>query len=200
MKLASLALAASVAVVAQPALALDVGYTLVISGNTNVPDFQLTNDSDAAQITRFRFTIGDVSYNFDYVANFSYTPPGGFSASIITGDINNSGVRTDEFELGYVGFDPTETFRMQTDVDPDSGNLTVNFNSIFWNNGEADSSFMEVTFSTGEVLSQFAGDQTVASSYTFQQSSTSAVPVPAALPLLGGGLAVAGLLLRRARG
>lgn len=202
MKFASLALGASLALAAQPAMALEIGYTLVINGSTNVPTFTLTNDSDAARITGFRFTVGQADgFNFDYVGSFSYTPVASFTAAVDVGDTANGGARSDAFVISFVGFDPLETFAMVADVDEDSNNSTENYNSVFWNNAGEVNSLMEVTFSTGAVLSQVAPDpETTTPIYTFSQTSATAVPVPAALPLLGGGLAVGGLLMRRRRG
>ncbi|SFI36913.1 PEP-CTERM sorting domain-containing protein [Albimonas pacifica] len=203
MKLASIALGASLALGAQPAMALVVGYTLEIGTNTNLPGFTLTNTSDTAQITGFRFTVGQADgYNFDYVSSFSYSPVASHLATIDVGDTANGGARTDEFVLSFTGFDPLEEFSMVADVDPDSFNDTVNYNTVFWNNAGSVNATMEVTFSTGQVLSQTAPDPvSVTPSYTFSQSSAaSAVPIPATLPMLGAGLALGGLLLRRRRG
>ena len=162
------------------------GYELKISPNPtagwewHVPIFTLTNTSTnaLAKITSFKFTIGDIDFNFDHLGiPGSGAPLGAFST-----DLNNDGsyafsspdnqdnaFRSD-FILysGFTGFDKGDVFTFVADVDLDGmvhPGSPEDLRTVFWNNGEIPNSEITVTF----------------------------VPEPATLSLLGLG----GLLLRR---
>lgn len=180
--------AAAVMVASNSSQAALIGYTLVIDGNVNVPTYTLTNDSAAAQITSFSFTVGHSGRNFDYVQ--AITAPAGGTANLIIGDTANSGARTTSFQIDYTGFDPGEFASNNTDVD--IGNITLDYRNTFFNNGAEPNSVITVDFSDGQTLSQTVADQTAGqSSYTFSQSANP-VPVPAALPLLAGAVGLLG--------
>ena len=139
------------------------GYELEISPNPlftppwNLPIFTLTNTSTNgwADITSFKFTIGDTIYNFDHLGDGVVVPTGLFTidlnnagsyASSIPDNLNNA-LRSD-FVLysGFTGFDKGDVFTFMSDVDYNSLNTGEDFRTIFWNNGEALNSAITVTF------------------------------------------------------
>lgn len=69
---------------------------------------------------------------------------------------------------------------------------------MFFNNGAAPNSVVTVGFSTGDIIDFTLPDGVAPYSYS-QSSDTSVVPVPAAMPLLAGGLGVMGLVGWRRR-
>lgn len=99
--------AAGVTVIAGvPAFGATVGFDLTIRGNANVPTFNLTNTSAAADLTSFAFTIGDKSRNFDQI--FTITTSAGTS-SLTFSSTNQSGARTDSFEISFTGLGVSQT-------------------------------------------------------------------------------------------
>lgn len=192
----SILAAAGVTVVAgAPAFGATVGFDLTISGDDNVPTFNLTNTSTAADLTSFAFTIGDTSRNFDEI--YTITTSAGTS-SLTFGSTNQSGARTDSFEISFTGLGVSQTASWDVDVDRDSSNTVENFASVFFNNGAAPNSVVTVGFSTGDIIDFTLPDGGAPYSYS-QSSDTSVVPVPAAMPLLAGGLGVMGLMGWRRR-
>lgn len=188
--------AAGVTVVAGvPAFGATVGFDLTISGDDNVPTFNLTNTSTAADLTSFAFTIGDTSRNFDEI--YTITTSAGTS-SLTFGSTNQSGARTDSFEISFTGLGVSQTACWDVDVDIDSSNTVENFASVFFNNGAAPNSVVTVGFSTGNIIDFTLPDGVAPYSYS-QSSDTSVVPVPPAMPLLAGGLGVMGLMGWRRR-
>ncbi|MEC9434913.1 MAG: VPLPA-CTERM sorting domain-containing protein [Pseudomonadota bacterium] len=180
------------------ALGISTGYTLEIDGSTNVPVFQLTNDSTSATLDSFSFSIGDTAYNFDYAQSIG-ADVGTMGFTLDTGDTLNGGARTDLLAFTLTGFDPGEVFGFETDIDPDNSNVTVDFRDVFFNNGAAPNSVISVAFSDGVTFEYTLPDAAELSSYTFSQS-VSDVPLPAAAPLLGAGLAGLAFFARRRRG
>jgi hypothetical protein len=144
------------------------GYELEIIPNPtrgpveswNLPVFTLTNTSTnaLAKITSFKFTIGDIDFNFDHLGVAGRDPLGAFST-----DLNNDGsfasslpdnqdnhIRSD-FLLysGFTGFDKGDVFTFWADVDLDGRvfpGSPEDFRTVFWNNGETLNSEITVTF------------------------------------------------------
>ena len=199
------ALAAAATLAAGAANALTIGFSLMLSGDANVPTFALTNTSTRAAIESFDFTIGDVTRNFDAVTLLE-APAGGTSAllfgSATQGGSSATGGRTDNFTIGFTGFAPGLTSRFTTDVDRDDVNSLENYRVRFFNNGEAPNSVITVLYDTGSILTLALPDQTTQlTSFTFAQSvEVAPIPLPAGLSLLGGalfGLVVASRRRRR---
>jgi hypothetical protein len=143
------------------------GYELEIIPNPtkgpveswNLPVFILTNTSTnaLAKITSFKFTIGDIDFNFDHLGT-AVDPPPAFST-----DLNNDGSYTSSLPdhqdnnafrsefisfAGFTGFDKGDVFTFMTDVDRDGptyGSIE-DFRTVFWNNGNALNSEITVTF------------------------------------------------------
>lgn len=184
-----------------PAYGATVGFELTISpqiggsqGN-NVPTLELTNTSTAADLTSFAMTIGDTTRNFDEI--YTITTSAG-SSSLTFGDTVQSGTRTDSFEISFTGLGVSQTATWDVDVDIDSSNTIENFATVFFNNGTAPNSIVTVGFSTGDFIDFTLPDGNSPYSYS-QSAETSVIPVPAALPLMAGGLGVIGLMGWRRR-
>ena len=55
--------------------AVITGWNLTVSGNTNLPTFDLRNDSSAGiDIVAFEMTIGNTAKNFDFATVLSVNP------------------------------------------------------------------------------------------------------------------------------
>ena len=142
------------------------GYELEIIPNPargpleswNLPVFTLTNTSTNpfAKITSFKFTIGDIDFNFDHLGT-AVDPPPAFSTDLnndgsyasSTPDTQDNSLRSD-FLLysGFTGFDKGDVFTFMTDVDLDGSvyGSIEDFRTVFWNNGNALNSEITVTF------------------------------------------------------
>lgn len=181
------------------AQAASTGFTLLISGNANVPTFSLTNDSVSATLTKFTFTIGRSDRNFDSVDLAANQPAGG--SAVANGiDANTSGgLRTDVIDIDFTGFDPGESVSWTSDIDQDpTSNVTRDFRNTFFNNGAFDNSVAMAMFSNGESASLTLPDTTSGPySYSAMGAASAAVPVPAALPLMVSALGLASLVARR---
>lgn len=194
---------------AAPAMAATYGYELSIndpiynsaSGNLNVPDFQLENISDLGSgidITDFELTIGDITFNYDFVRQQNIITDDGSDlvATLNSVGTSNDGVGDDLLDFSFVGFNPADIFQFEVDVDPDDGEPTQDFRVAMFPTAQ-----VSVTFSNGDTLSQLLNpSDTSPESYTFQQVVTPAVvPLPAGLPLYLGALALAGIVGQRKR-
>ena len=153
----------------------DIGYTLDISGNTNVPTIKLSNNSATAEIVSLTFTIGNTEKNFDsagaIVAN-------GVTYNLISPDANGSGgVRSNQVEFDFTGgFTSGTEFQFDVDVDQDSANTVENYAAVFFNNGAAiPNSQVTVGFSDGSVLTSTLPENPLpvtAGLYRFSQQGT----------------------------
>ena len=198
------------------ASAATVGFEL--DGHKKVRNFaffSLTNTSSDAQIESMSLTIGKKKFNFDIVRAEAGT-------RIVKGDTRNNKARHDEIEMAFNNFQAGETTRFRLDIDRDRKKKRnkADYSKVLFNNGRAQNALITVTFSNGEVLSTFLDDNGAAggltsrllggSQYNTLASMTralevteianlkvGAVPVPAALPLMLGGLFGLGMVARR---
>lgn len=179
-----------------------LGYELTINdpifdsanGDQNVPDFQLTNISDAGtgfQITDFTLTIGDTAFNFDFVRSQSVFVDtlGALSSTLNSPDLINDNSGPDLIDYDFAGFDAGDIFRFEADVDPDSGAVVQDYRQILF-----PTSMLSVTFSNGATLSEILNPSSATQAgYTFSQVQVSE---PATFALLGSFL-IGGIALRR---
>jgi len=217
--LASLTLALGVAGTA--ATAATMGFELTLDKGKALPRMTLKNISDTATLESVNVTIGNAGYNFDRVYYLSAPADG---TSTLTGLDNNNygGVRSDDFDIAFTGFDPNEVVSWEMDIDIDNTDSTEDHVGILFNNGAAPNSVVRAGFSTAPGMVEFvsltlsdSGDGSAtrfvftatADSSPVQLQSSAArsvsapVPLPAALPLLLaalGGLGFAGWRRRRA--
>lgn len=166
------------------------------TGLRNVPQFTITNIGapGSESLSAFSFTIGDTAFNFDFYRN----PSGDladttFNEPFLGGTFNQDGVGYDFFSLSG-DLAPGESLTFEVDVDPDSSSLgvIVDFTNIFFDNGAAPNSIATAVFSNGATRSYELPDG-LSNTPSFQI----AVPVPAALPLMLGGIAAFGFVARR---
>lgn len=199
----------------RPASAAIVGYSLLVSGNAanypasstlelpaspNTPLLRLTNTSTSTQISSFSITVGNTTYNFDSGRSESFSAGAAISSTLVGPDSNNfGGLRADSVGYSFTGFDASEFFQFQADLDIDGSDSTEDFTTVFFNNGANANSVITVSFSDGTVLSQTIPENPSASDaneYTFAQSQV--VPEPTTLTMFGlGAIAFAGAAIRR---
>ncbi|HRZ92068.1 MAG TPA: hypothetical protein P5022_04095, partial [Candidatus Paceibacterota bacterium] len=119
-------------------------FKVTVDGSVNVPRIRVWNESRTARITRFEMTIGDTSRNFDSATDF--IPPSGGAILRREPDDGNGGTRSDRVLLEISDFDPGESFTLYVDVDPDSENGSLDYRTVFFNNGSRDNTvFMATT-------------------------------------------------------
>ena len=162
-------------------------YNFTIFGNHNVPVMKLINNSSNGEmITAFQITIGDTRYNFDAVWQENYNIAG---FTRISPDTNSGGgVRSNVVSYTFTGFDSSEYFQFEADVDIDNSNTGEDYRTVMFNNGGYSNAQLTVTFSTGFVSTQVLPDYTLGSNG--DTYSIAVVPEPASFALLGLALSV----------
>ncbi len=176
------------------AFSATISFNLELA-NPGVSIFRLKNTSPTAEITGFSVTIGDTDYNFDkvYDENTLIDPDGDLLAVLVTGDAVQGEIRTDLAEYSFTGFDPGDRFQFTTDIDLDGANTDELFNTVFFNNGDADNAVISVSFLAGSesgILSLTLEDDDTPdiTNYFYDVSGeTAPVPAPLSILLLGGG-------------
>ena len=204
-KLVILSLGATVSLfgLSDAAEASTFGYSLSIndpifnpaSGVNNVPDFRLENIStlsEGIQIADFNLTIGDLSFNYDFVASQSVFSDSGdvLSFSPTAPDLINDGVGADEIDYDFTGFDPGDIFQFEADVDPDTASIVQDYRQILFPDA-----VLTVGFSNGETLAQTLNPaDTGLDSYVFTQTAHLQRTTPEPATILGlGSLVCLGL-------
>src|SRR5258708_1496390 len=98
-----------------------LAFTVQIYGDPNVPTILILNESRVA-ITHVEMTIGNTGKNFDSANVVSY-PSGGGSATLVSPDTGQDGLRNDSVVYKDItSFDPGDMFIFAADIDPDSSN------------------------------------------------------------------------------
>ncbi|MEM9839827.1 MAG: hypothetical protein AAF830_11850 [Pseudomonadota bacterium] len=169
-------------------------FDFTISGNTNVPTVNVENTStNGDTMVKFLLTIGDDSFNFDFVNALSVSEN---SATLNSPDTLNGSARSTfvdiDVMLGMGG-----TLQFNTDVDPGNGNIVVDYRDILFNNGVAANAIATAFFASGRQASVLLLDGPDMSSYSY--SATAPVPVPAAALLFAPAVAGVSALRRRKR-
>ena len=154
--------------------AFPFGYQFKISGDPNEPDFTLTNISDSASLIGFSLTIGDTTRNWDSVHSFTTINTSGapLTASLLSPDQVNDGIRSDQIQMGFTGFDRGDSFTFSGDIDLDNSDTVEDYRTVLFSNGPSDNAVLSVTFSDPNApvtLSLALSDQPLASSYTISQ-------------------------------
>lgn len=193
---------------------VEAGWTLDLGPDRDTPGMTLANDSDAGvDLTALSLTIGDTSKGYDFVFIDS-NPPGGTAALSPTAKPTlavDDDVTADAIELDFTGFSAGESAEWTTDIDANGGVETnEDYAAVLFDNGAPSNAVVEATFrsalfannpdrTVSLTLPDFQDETPVA--FEFAAAETyQAVPVPAALPLLGAGLVALGFLSRRRGG
>ena len=187
-------------------------FPLIVLRNTTTGGF--------ARISSWTMTVGKTAvHNFDRVAtrHTSSIANGGQPAGT---DTTNAGTRADSFTYTFSGnttasnrFDLQDYFAISTELDLDTGDSSVDYRNVFWNNGDTDVSnnaLVTVVFSssnagsptltTNRTLSFRLPDQLVNNLNTYTFDVSAAVPEPSTLALASMGIvAVLVSRLRRAK-
>lgn len=143
----SILMAGVLALTATNASAATTGFELSITGDLNIPTFQITNSGDTGTISGIILTLGDTTFNFD---TGTVTSDGGTTPTLVTPDTNGfGGTRSDTVEFSFADFDPGEVFKFTSDIDPDTNNVSVDFREDGLPNGT-----FEVLFAGGLVDSR----------------------------------------------
>lgn len=216
--LLSLALGLGVAGAAE---ASTVGFNLLGQNfRSDKAGFTLINTSATASIQSIQLSIGDTRYNFDSV-RFGANANG----TVYYGDTGEGGARTKNLSLGFKGFTSQKAVWFELDIDQDINNNNsghvADYRYVLFNNGVANNATITVRFTDGTVLTQAILDRggmgprsvspyqrlaMVAPDYPDNGGGSngggssmdpSPVPLPAALPLMLGGLFGLGLFARR---
>lgn len=147
------------------------------AGGTNKDNvtFSLINRSAKAEITRFSFTIGDTSRNFDVITGPLGSPVAtspGVQASIVKPDQLQGAVRTDAVEVRLTGMLPGNRWQANSEIDSDDADTVEDFTKVFFNNGDLPNSEIRVEFNDGRVLTMTVPDELTANNlYTFTRSA-----------------------------
>lgn len=124
----------------------DLLFTVRIEGDPNTPTIYVTNNSPTLEITRFEFTIGDTSKNFDGTTLNLTAPPGGTANQTSPFWNGTTNFRSDTLVVWLSGFGPGKTFSARVDVDRDAvpEDTVEDFKRVFYNNGAAGNSIARV--------------------------------------------------------
>ena len=181
-------------------------------GSFDQPMFRLSNQSTvAATITNFRVTLGDTSYNFDRGFVNAHTMGGGSSRTLVSpGDNLNDASRANLLEYNFTGFDAVlaggpaldERVDIGGELDRDmppaaTTNNTVDFRTVFFNNGAAANAVIRVQFLQGGVTT--TQTITMADQTPGQAQYTFATPIPEPGTLAIFSLGVGAILIARFR-
>lgn len=177
------------------AYSVPISFNLEIA-NPAVTIFRLQNTSTgtSAQITDFSVTIGNLAYNFDLVSNQQILSNTGsmLMPSLLMGDTSQDGVRTDLLQYSFTGFDPTDRFAFNADIDKDNTNTSELFDQILFNNGAAGNAIVSVSFldglETGTLSLTLPDDLVQKTRYIYDVSGqTAPIPEPSTMLMLGSG-------------
>lgn len=177
---------------------IEYKLTIAASPDENEPTLTLENLSDPGfDIIGFNLTIGDPVRNFD-AAGFENDFGNGITFIRNSPDGNIAGgVRSDNVDYDFIGFNPSESGSIQLDIDA-FGDTFQDFRTVFFNNGAADNSIVTVEFSGGHSLVMSLPDGPLDDAvYMFQDRGVLAMSEPAVSGLLAVGLL--GLVARRRR-
>ena len=184
------------------ASAAPIGYSLSISGDTNVPTFALTNTGGAGalDIVGFVLEIKEPSRGID-PGDSNFDVSGGAAAGLTVNE-PTGGAHSQTIDFSYTGLSSgnTHTFTADHDGFP-SGDTVYDYRSILFNNGADDNAMLTITFDGGSQLMQTLADQSGSAPFVFSQSGDGdpgTVSEPAVLALLGAAvLGVAGIRRRK---
>lgn len=195
--------------------------------NNNTPRFIVTNDSDPGlELVSFQVTIGDFAFNFDEIydvgdrANSDPVAPAGGTIAVDTllSDTAQEGLRPNIAAVVFTDFDPLETSSFVVDIDADSGNSTEDWRFVMAGGSSPapgdpvataralfavpflTSPFLVETTLRTEGVDGNTGSWSASAQLAVPGGPATAIPVPAALPLMGLGVAaLVGLRRRRGR-
>lgn len=206
----SAGLGVALALLTAPAASAAPALSFIVDGDTFFESYVLSNTSTAGEtLLSFRLDLagagGDLCFDVIFEGPCNATPnnatpftPQGTSVAdtgLLSSTVDDGGTTLD---LTFGDFDPGEVFEFLIDVDPAS-DVPVSGSTAAFGDTLIGATVLAV-FSNRQQLSGVLGpvnDNDDASA--FELTGVTEVPLPAGLPLLGAGLAFAGLLGWRRR-
>lgn len=165
--------------------------------NFNVPKITLTNTSTAGEsVTGFSMSVGASGFVYDFVLSLSSNPAGraanvatetATGATLVAGDRVNGTGSVATLVWSFAHFAPGERLVFEVDVDPVSGDPTVDARTVWFNNGAAPNAVVQVSFSNGS-MAGFTLPDAAGAPVTFNFNGTP-VPESTTALLFGAGLA-----------
>lgn len=205
----SAGLAVVLALLAAPAAKAVPSLSFIVDGDTFFDPYVLSNTSDAGEtLLSFRLDLagaGNLCFDVVFDGPCNVTPNNETAFTPLGTSVADTGLLSDTvvdggttLDLTFGGFDPGEVFQFLIDVDPASDVNVAGSTAALGDTliGATVVALFSNRLQLSGVLGPVDGNDDASA---FELTGVTEVPLPAALPLFGVGLAFAGLLGWRRR-